>query len=34
MRKRIHVEAKLAMGLATLGNGNSLEMCGEMFMAL
>jgi hypothetical protein len=34
MRKNIHVETKVAMALAILGNGNSLQMCGELFMAL
>jgi hypothetical protein len=34
MRKNILVEAKVAMALAILGNRNSLQMCGEVFMAL
>jgi hypothetical protein len=34
MRKNILVEAKITMVLAILCNGNSLQMCGEVFMAL
>jgi hypothetical protein len=34
MRKNILVEVTVAMTLAILGNGNSLQMCGEVFMAL
>jgi len=31
MRKKIHVEIKIAMALALLGNGNSLQTCKEVY---
>jgi hypothetical protein len=31
MRESIHVEARVAMALARLGSGNSLQMCGEVY---
>jgi hypothetical protein len=30
MKESIHVEARVAMVLAGLGSGNSLQMCGEV----
>jgi hypothetical protein len=31
MKENVHIETIIAMALARLGNGNSLQMCGKVY---